>query len=130
MEVTSRNGGGVDGTGASSEGSVIIVCRDAISGLEVDEFRDVLVPVKGIEEFVIAGVGDHKERARGHGFSRVPNEEIYLRVVIQCIKFLHTEIVVVDKLMMRNRFTIHLFLVEDAAAHTVKTIKRLNHRQI
>jgi hypothetical protein len=39
---------------------------DAIAGFKVDEFRDVLVPVKGVEEFVIAGIGDHKERARGH----------------------------------------------------------------
>ena len=39
---------------------------DAITRFEVNEFGDVLVPVKGIEEFVVAVVGDHKERTRSH----------------------------------------------------------------
>ena len=82
VEVASRNGGGVDCSGDGAEGGVIVVRRDAIASLEVNQFRDVLVPVKGVEEFVVAGVGDHKERARGHGFSRSPNEKVYLRVVV------------------------------------------------
>ena len=56
--------------------------NDAITGFKVDEFRDVLVPVKGIEEFVVARVGNHKERARRDGFGRIPNEEVNLRVVV------------------------------------------------
>ena len=82
MEVTGGDGGGIDNASDSSKGGVVIVCCDAIAGFEVDEFRDVLVPVKGIEEFVVAGVGYHKERARRDGFGRIPNEEINLRVVV------------------------------------------------
>ena len=66
VEVAGGDGGGVDGTGNSTEGGVVVVCRDAIAGFKVDEFRDVLVPVKGIEEFVVAVVGEHKERTRSH----------------------------------------------------------------
>ena len=82
MEVASRDGRGVDDTGDSSKGGVVVVRSDAIAGFEVDEFRDVLVPVKGIEEFVVAEVGNHKERARRDGFGRIPNEEIHLRIVV------------------------------------------------
>ena len=82
MEIAGGDGGGVDCSGDSTEGGVVVVSSDTISGLEVDEFRDVLVPVKGIEEFVIAGIGDHKERARGHGFGWVPDKEVNLRTVV------------------------------------------------
>ena len=82
VEVASRNGGGVDCSGDRAEGGVVVVSSDAIARFKVNQFRDVLVPVKGVEEFVVAGVGDHKERARGHGFSRVPNEEVHLRIVV------------------------------------------------
>ena len=76
VEVTIRDGGGIDNASDSSKGGVIVVSSDAIAGFEVNQFRDVLVPVKGIEEFVIAGIGNHKERARGHGFGWIPDEEI------------------------------------------------------
>ena len=130
MEVTSRNGGGVDDTGDGTEGGVVVVCSDTISGLEVDEFGDVLITIKGVEEFVVAGVGKHEQWARGHGFGWVPHEEVNLRVVAQRIKFLDAEIVVIDKLMMLGHNTIHCFFIERSTAHAVKTIKRLNHRQI
>ena len=120
VEIASGDGRGVDSTGDRAEGSVVVVSSDAIPRFKMDEFRDVLVPVKGVEEFVIAGIGDHKERACGYRFDRVPNEEINLRIVVQRVQLLHTEVIVVDKLMMRNHLTIHLFLVENAAPHAVK----------
>ena len=92
VEVTVRDGRVVDDTGDSSKGGVVVVCSNAIARFKVNQFRDVLVPVKGVEEFVVAGVGDHKERARGHGFSRVPNEEIYLRIVVnKAMEFSHAK---------------------------------------
>ena len=66
------DGGGRDGAGDSTEGCVVVVCSDAITGFKVDEFRDVLVPVKGVEELVVAGIGKHKERACRYGFGRIP----------------------------------------------------------
>ena len=72
--------------------SYTLLKSDAIAGLEMDEFRDVLVAVKGIEEFVVARVGKHKERARGHGFGWFPNEEIYLRVIVNtAMEFSHVK---------------------------------------
>ena len=58
------------------------MCRDAITGFKVDEFRDVLVPVKGIEEFVASGIRKHEERTCGHRFGWVPDKEINLRVIL------------------------------------------------
>ena len=112
--------GGGDGAGDRAEGGVVVVRCDAIAGFKVDEFRDVLITIKGVEEFVVAGVSKHKERARCNGFGWIPNEEIHLRIVVQRIQLLHSKVIVVDKLMMRNHLTIHLFLIEDATAHTVK----------
>lgn len=71
MKVAGGNGGGVDGASDGTEGGVVVVSSDAITGFEVDKFRNILIAVKGIEEFVVARVGDHKERTRSHGFSRV-----------------------------------------------------------
>ena len=120
MEVTGGDGRVVDGTGDGAEGSVIIVCRDAITGFKVDEFRDVLIAIKGVEEFVVARVGNHKERARGHGFGWIPNEEIHLRIVVQRVQLLHAEVVIVDKAVVLSYLSIHLFLVEDATAHKIE----------
>ena len=78
MEIAGEDGGGVDGTGDGTEGGVIVVCRDAIARFKVNQFRDVLVPVKGVEELVASGIGEHEERARGHGFGWIPNKEINL----------------------------------------------------
>ena len=78
VEVTSRNGGGVDCSGDSTEGGIVVVCRDAIAGFKVDEFGDILVTIKGIEELITPGIGEHEERARGHGFGWIPNKEINL----------------------------------------------------
>ena len=83
-----------------------------------------------VEKFVVARVGDHKERTRGHGFGWVSNEEIHLRIVVQRIQLLHAEVIVVDKAVMFGHLTIHLFLIEDATAHTVKIMMPLNHKQI
>ena len=63
VEVASGDGRGTDGTGNCTEGGVVVVCRDAIARFKVNEFRDVLVPVKGVDEFVVTWVGKHKERA-------------------------------------------------------------------
>ena len=68
MEVASRDGRGVDDTGDRAEGGVVVVRCDAITGFKVDEFRDVLVAVKGIEEFVVAWVRKHKQWARSDRF--------------------------------------------------------------
>lgn len=56
--------------------------RDAIARFKVDEFRDVLVAVKGIEEFVASWIGEHEEWACGYGFGWIPHEEVNLRVVV------------------------------------------------
>ena len=71
VEVTGGDGRVVDGTGDGAEGSVIIVCRDAIARFEVNQFRDVLVPVKGVEEFVVARGRKHKQWTCGEGFGWV-----------------------------------------------------------
>ena len=68
VEVASGDGRGVDGTGDSSKGGVVVVCCDAIARFKMDEFRDVLVPVKGVEEFVVARGRKHKQWACGEGF--------------------------------------------------------------
>ena len=68
VEVTGGDGRVVDGTGDGAEGSVIIVCRDAITGFKVDEFRDVLIAIKGVEELVVARGRKHKQWACGEGF--------------------------------------------------------------
>ena len=49
-----------------------------------------------------------------------PSEEIHLRIVVQRIKFLHTKVIVVDKAVVLSYLAIHLFLIENATAHTVK----------
>ena len=71
MEVAGGDGRGVDDTGDRAEGGVVVVRRDTITGFKVDEFRDVLVSVKGVEEFVVAGVRKHKQWACGEGFGWV-----------------------------------------------------------
>ena len=68
MEVAGGDGGGVDGTRDGTEGGVVVVCCDAIARFKMDEFRDVLVPVKGVEEFVVARGRKHKQWACGEGF--------------------------------------------------------------
>ena len=76
-----RDCGGRDGSGDSTEGGVVVVCCDAITGLKMDEFRYVLVSIKGVEEFVTrSALGE--ERSRRHGFGWVPDKEVYLRVVV------------------------------------------------
>ena len=130
VEVAGGDGGGVDGTGDSTEGGIVVVRCDAIARFKVNQFRDVLVPVKGVEEFVVARVGYHKERARRDGFGWIPNEEIHLRIVVQRIQLLHAEVIVVDKAVTFGHLAIHLFLIENAAAHAVKTMMPLNHKQI
>ena len=75
VEIAGGDGRGADGTGDSAKGGVIVVSSDAIAGFEVNEFGDVLVSVKGIEEFVASRIGEHEEWARRDGFGRVPNEE-------------------------------------------------------
>ena len=82
VEVAGGDGRGANGTGDRAEESVIVVCCNAITRFKVDEFRNVLVSVKGIEKLVASGIGKHEERARGHGFSRIPHEEVNLRVVV------------------------------------------------
>ena len=47
------------------------MCRDAIARFEVNKFGDVLVPVKGVEEFVVARGRKHKQWACGEGFGWV-----------------------------------------------------------
>ena len=56
--------------------------RDAITGFKVDEFRDVLITIKGVEEFVVARGRKHKQWACGEGFGWVPDKEINLRVIL------------------------------------------------
>ena len=70
------NGGGRDGAGNGAEGGIVIVCCDAIARFEVDEFRDVLIAIKGIEELVASWIRKHEEWTCRHGFGWVPNEEI------------------------------------------------------
>ena len=72
-----RDCGGRDRTRDGAEGGVVVVCCDAITGFKVDEFRNVLVPVKGVEEFITCATLGEK-RPRRHRFRRVPNEEIDL----------------------------------------------------
>ena len=120
VEVTGGDGRGADGTGDSAKGGVIVVSSDAITGFKVDEFRDVLVPVKGVEELVASGIGEHEERTCSHGFGWIPNEEIHLRIVVQRVQLLHAEVVIVDKAVVLSYLSIHLFLVEDATAHKIE----------
>ena len=82
VEVASRNGGGVDCSGDRAEGGVVVVSSDAIARFKVDEFRDVLIAIKGIEELVASWIGKHKERACRYRFGWSPNEKVYLRVVV------------------------------------------------
>ena len=93
MKVAGGNGRGGDCTRDSAKGGVVVVSSDTIASLEVNQFRDVLVPVKGVEKLVIAGVCKHKERARDHGFGWIPNEEIQLRVVVinKAVVFRHAK---------------------------------------
>ena len=92
VEIAGGDGRGADGTGDSAKGGVVVVSSDTIASLEVNQFRDVLVPVKGVEKLVIAGVCNHKEWARGHGFGWIPDEEVYLRVVVsKAMEFSHAK---------------------------------------
>ena len=70
-----RDSGGRDRTRNDTEWGVVIVCSNAIAGFKVDEFRDVFVSIKGVEELVASGIGKHKEWARGHGFGWLPDKE-------------------------------------------------------
>lgn len=76
VEVAGRDGGGVDGTDDGAKGGVVVVRRNAIAGFKMDEFRNVLIAIKGGEELVASGIREHEERARGHGFGWIPNKEI------------------------------------------------------
>ena len=80
-----RDGRSRNGTSDGTKGGVIVVRSDTISRLKVDEFRDVLVAVKGIEELIASGIGEHEEQARRSGLGWIPNEEIHLRIIIECI---------------------------------------------
>ena len=71
VEIAGGDGRGADGTGDSAKGGVIVVSSDAIARFKMNEFRNVLIAVKGVEEFVIAWIDKHKQWARGDGFSRV-----------------------------------------------------------
>ena len=68
MEVAVGDDRGVCGTSDSSKGGVIVVCRNAIARFKMDESRNVLIAIKGIEEFVASRIGEHEEQACGHGF--------------------------------------------------------------
>ena len=78
FQITGGDGGGVDGASDGTEGGVVVVCSDAIARFKMDEFRDVLVSVKGIEEFVVARGRKHKQWACGEGFGWVPHKEVCL----------------------------------------------------
>ena len=75
-EVAGGDGGGVDGTGNGTEGGVVVVSSDAITRFKMDEFGDILVTIKGIEELVASGIREHEEWTCSHGFSWIPDEEI------------------------------------------------------
>ena len=92
VEVAGGDGGGVDGTGNGTEGGVVVVRCDAISRFEVNQFRDVLVPVKGVEKLVVAGVRKHKQWTCSYGFGGVPHKEINLRIVVnKAMEFSHAK---------------------------------------
>ena len=82
MEVAGGDGRGVDGTRDGSEGGVVVMGRDTVSGFEMDELRDILIAIKGIEELVASGIRKHEERTCGHRFGWVPDKEINLRVIL------------------------------------------------
>ena len=75
------DGRGGDGAGDGTKGGVVVMRCDAIALFKVHKLRHILIAVTGVEEFTVAA-SDGEKRARGHGFGWVPNEEIYLRVVI------------------------------------------------
>ena len=82
MEVTGGDGGGIDDTGDGTEGGIVVVSRDAIASLEVNQFRNILIAIKGVEEFVASRIRKHKERTSRDGFRWIPNEEIHLRAIV------------------------------------------------
>ena len=76
VEIASGDGRGVDGSGNGTKGGVIIVRSDTIARFKVHHLRHILIAVKGIEEFVASRIGEHEERACGHGFGWVPSKEV------------------------------------------------------
>ena len=72
---------GGDGTGNGTKGGVVVVCSNAISRLKVDEFGHILIAVTGVEKFVTRAALSEK-RSRRHRFSRIPHEEVYLRIIV------------------------------------------------
>ena len=75
------NGRGRDSTGNGAKGGVVVVGCDAIALFKVHHLRHILITIISVEEFITCATLS-KEWPRGDGFCRVPNKEVYLRVVI------------------------------------------------
>ncbi len=86
-----RDSGGRDGTGDGAKGGVVVVRRDAIARFKVDEFRHILIAIAGVEELAITA-SSGEERPRRDGFRRVPNKEVYLRIIVsEAMVFSHAK---------------------------------------
>ena len=82
VEVAGGDGRGANGTGDRAEGGVVVVCSNAIARFKVNQFRDVLIAIKGIEELVASWIRKHEERTCRDGLGWIPNEEVNLRIVL------------------------------------------------
>ena len=73
-DVAVGDAGGAEGTGDGAEGGVVVVGGNAVLRGVVEDLRDVLVAVVGVEEVEAPVLGAHDERPRGDRLRGVPHK--------------------------------------------------------
>ena len=119
-KVAVGDAGGAGSAGDGAEGGVIVMGGDAVLEGMVDDLRDVLVAVVGVEEIEAPVLGAHDERSCGDGLGGVPHELSSDGVAVVCVQSLDAEEIVVDEAEVRGNLPGARLLILHAAAKAVE----------
>ena len=92
---------------------------DAVRLLEEDEFRDVLVPVMGVEEVVLPVLLEDKRACR-HRLRRIPAEDEVYGIIVSTIQTLYADVAIIYEAMMGVRDGVYSLNIFDTPPHAVE----------